>query len=192
MARAYPLQWPPGWPRTDNPGRSKFQVSQDQAQRGMLHQLSLMKATNVVISTNVPIRRDGLPYTRHAAIHDVGVAVYFTRQSRTMCIPCDRWWTIAENMRAIELTVEALRGLDRWGAKQMVDAAFAGFAALPAPRKPWEILDVPEDASEDDIKAAHRWAARLVHPDRGGDDAQMAEINRARDEMLESRRGGSK
>ncbi len=190
MTRAYPLQWPAGWPRTDNPGPSKFKVSQEQAQQDVLRQLDLMGAGNIVISTNIPIRKDGLPYAKHPQVHDVGVAVYFQRKGMALVIPCDRWWTIAENMRAIGLTIEAIRGLERWGAKQTVDTAFAGFAALPAPKAPWDILGVDQHATEAEIKAAHTAAAKRAHPDVGGDDAQMAEINRARDEMLARLRDG--
>lgn len=44
----------------------------------------------------------------------------------------------------------------------------------------YETLNVPRDASADDIKAAYRRAAREAHPDRaGGDTEQMAKVNRA-------------
>lgn len=44
----------------------------------------------------------------------------------------------------------------------------------------YETLNVPSDASAEDIKAAYRRAARDAHPDRaGGDTEQMAKVNRA-------------
>jgi hypothetical protein len=61
---------------------------------------------------------------------DQGVAVYFTYNGSEQCIPCDKWRTIRENMRAIELTIAALHGLDRWEAKEVVNAAFFGSKAL--------------------------------------------------------------
>lgn len=40
-------------------------------------------------------------------------------------------------------------------------------------------LGLATDASPEDIKRAYRSAASAAHPDRGGDDAQMAAINKA-------------
>jgi hypothetical protein len=62
---------------------------------------------------------------------DQGVAVYFTYNGSEQCIPCDKWRTIRESMRAIKLTIAALYALDRWGAKEVVNAAFFGSKALP-------------------------------------------------------------
>src|SRR5689334_9104013 len=129
---AYPLAWPPGWPRTARPIPSQFKVTLEQAQRGVLRELGLLHARGVVISTNIPTRQDGLPYANFRQPEDQGVAVYFNRDGQQQCIPCDKWRTVRENMRAIELTMGALRSLDRYGAKETVDAAFRGFGALPA------------------------------------------------------------
>jgi len=81
-------------------------------------------------------------------------------------------------MRAIELTINALRSLDRYGAKETVDAAFTGFAALPAnastgkaiiPDQPWyDVLQVSPVADAAVIKAAYRQVLANAHPDRGG------------------------
>lgn len=140
-----------------------------------------MGATNVVISSNFRLRRDGLPYVDQERIKDPGVAAYFVLSGRTQCIPCDRWATPQENARAIAKSVEALRGLDRWGAKAFVDAAFKGFEALPAPSSEWrKILDVhPRSASLSDAESAYRFLAHINHPDKGGAPGKMAELNAA-------------
>lgn len=43
----------------------------------------------------------------------------------------------------------------------------------------YEILGVPRDASEDDIKRAYRRRARELHPDAGGDEDQFKELTTA-------------
>lgn len=58
---AYPLQRPPAWPRTEEPQWSRFDATQNEAQVGLHHELQLLGASDVVISTNIPLRRDGLP-----------------------------------------------------------------------------------------------------------------------------------
>lgn len=173
MIDAFPLQWPAHWPRTDRPQWSRFQVTQNEAQNGLVRELKLLGATNVVISTDVPLRRDGMPYASRRAPDDQGVAVYFTLNGEQQCIPCDKWRTIAENMRAIEKTIDALRGLERWGAKEMVNAAFRGFKALPESvivtpytKRPWyDVFEVQPSASHEIVRAAWRRMVARYHPD---------------------------
>lgn len=187
MIDAYPLQWPVGWPRTEHPERARFQTSQSSAQNGIIRELARLGATDVVISTNQPLRRDGMPYASRRAPDDSGVAVYFKLDGADQCIPCDKWWTIADNMHAIELTIGALRGLDRWGAKEMVNAAFRGFKALPETaivtpyqKRAWyEVLEVAQTASAEVIKAAYRQKMLKAHPDHGGSSEQFLEVQNA-------------
>lgn len=187
--QSFPLLWPPAWPRTKYPQHARFDTPQGAAQSGILRELSLLGATNVVISTNIELRRDGLPYAKQLrADEDRGVAVYFSLDGQQQCIPCDKWSTIADNMQAIRKTIEALRGLDRWGAKEMVNAAFRGFKALPesgtivtpyTPR-PWhEVLQVAPNADWDVIEAAYKRLLHKVHPDKGGSEAEFMDLQEA-------------
>jgi molecular chaperone DnaJ len=43
----------------------------------------------------------------------------------------------------------------------------------------YDILDVPRDASNDEIKKAYRRAARSAHPDAGGDEDHFKQVQRA-------------
>jgi DnaJ-domain-containing protein 1 len=77
-------------------------------------------------------------------------------------------------MHAIALTIEALRGIARWGTGDMMEAAFRGFMALPGIGQTsgsnwWETLGVAINASRDQVKEAYRILAVKHHPDRGGD-----------------------
>lgn len=47
--------------------------------RNLEFQLDLMDATNVVVTTNVELRRNGRPYANQGS-SDTGLAVYFTRK----------------------------------------------------------------------------------------------------------------
>ncbi len=118
MTDAYPLSWPAGWPRTEYPKRAAFKTTGGRSMQNLLNQLQLMKASNLVISSNVMLRLDGLPYANQRRPDDPGVAVYFTLKGEQQCIPCDRWDLVDHNIHAIGLTVEALRGLERWGPRR--------------------------------------------------------------------------
>jgi hypothetical protein len=61
------------------------------ARDGLLHEVCLLGATNVVISTNVPTRGDGLPYSDERRLDDPGVAVYFTFNKEQVVMCCPVW-----------------------------------------------------------------------------------------------------
>lgn len=190
MSMAFPLQWPTGWPRTTRRQKGAFQMTPGRARDELLHQLRLLGARDVVISSNAVLTKAGLPAARQGFVEDPGVAVYFTLRGRALAIPCDKWTTIDHNIRAIGLTVEALRGLERWGAKQMVDAAFQGFAALPAGGHGgwWTVLGVAPDADRPTIEAAWRRLVRQHHPDAGGDLERFRVVQAAYDQAMATAR----
>ena len=47
-----------------------------------------------------------------------------------------------------------------------------------------KLLGVEQGASREDIKAAHKRLVSMVHPDKGGSNAQVHEANDARDLLL--------
>jgi hypothetical protein len=200
--RPYPLQWPAGRTRTkaDERKRSGFGgqwydgkkvVSPYETAKQLLAELKKLGAGHVVITSQLPTRHDGLPYS-DGRCDDPGIAVWFTHRGHERVFACDRWRTPGENIRAITLSVEAMRGLERWGMADVVEQAFAGFAALPpgAPAKrAWrDVLEMgnhhmlePSDQLAI-AKARHRKLIAEAHPDAGGDPARAAEINAALDE----------
>ncbi|HEX7051759.1 MAG TPA: J domain-containing protein [Longimicrobiales bacterium] len=180
MTDAYPLAWPQGWPRTKFRQPSKFRTTLSAALKNVQAELTRLGAKNVVLSSNVCLGNEKPT--------DPGVAVYFVRDGRQLCIPCDAWTKVEDNLQAIARTIEALRGIERWGAKHTVDAAFAGFAALPPPgerisdHRWYVVLGVTPDATPAQVEAAYRDLARRYHPDVAPDGAaRMAAINAARD-----------
>lgn len=188
MTESSPLKWPNGWPRNQKPEISNFKPgSIHQGGVDITRELELMGARNVVINSNMQYRQDGLPYTRQN-VTDTGVAVYFTLKGKQQCVPCDRWVRLEENMRAIAKTIDALRGIERWGAKEMVDAAFEGFKALPSGSgntieldEPWNVtLGILSNASPEEIKVAFMRLSHLYHPDKPtGNTKMFQKINEA-------------
>lgn len=170
MTQAYPLHWPEGWPRTTSRARSRFDTSVAKAIAAVEREVSLLGGKATIISSNVNLT-DRNP-------KDPGIAIYFTKDGRQLCVPCDRWDCVEDNIQAIAKTIEALRGIERWGAKHMVDAAFRGFTALPPPGAPWRvILDNPKTLAE--AEANYRRCARENHPDNGGNADAMVKLNAA-------------
>lgn len=193
MPDYYPLQWPPSWPRTKYPTRARFNTSGAKARQALFNELRLLGADTIVISSNAELRRDGLPYVGQR-LDDCGVAVYFNLNGQQQCIPCDKWDRLDDNIQAVRKTVKALRGLERWGAKEMVNAAFRGFKALPetiimgehTSKAWWEVLQVSQNADWDVIEAAYKRLLHKVHPDKGGSDFAFQELQNAFKQAKES------
>lgn len=171
---AYPLSWPPGWPRAAAQLRSAFAertvfAAVEEVQR----QLELTKCTQLVISSNV---------TLGSKPKDKGVCVYFQLRARPYALPCDKWDRVEDNLWAISKHVESLRLQERWGVGS-IERAFAGYLALPwtgaGDEDWWTVLGVDRAASLTAITAAFKDKARLYHPDAGGAHESMAAINRA-------------
>lgn len=191
---AFPLSWPVGWKRKSARERSRFETGFAKARDGLLRELRLMGVPDwrVILSTNIPLRRDGLPYANTAQPHDTGVAVYFLFKGKPMVFACDTYIKVEDNLYAICKTVEAMRGIERWGASEMLERSFTGFQALPPPVRPtespkrnwWEVLGVSTSASATEIGIARRKLLETHHPDRGGDPKKAAEINAAYDEGM--------
>lgn len=191
----FPLEWPHGWTRTA-PGRrgdAPYRVSFTQARDELLEGLRLLGARDAVISSNVPLRRDGLPGAIDREPADPGVAVYWTtRKGEPRVMACDRWRRVRENVRALGLAIEGFRAIERSGATQILERAYLGFAALPAVAgasviRSWrEVLDLSGAFSREFLEARYRELARKAHPDiAGGSHAAMAELNRARDQAID-------
>lgn len=179
---ASPLQWPANQPRTRYPKRSAFSVSLASARDQLYDELHRMGATKVTISSNARLNLNGTISAKQPALNDNGVAVYFVRKGQEAVIACDRWDAIASNLRAIGKTVEAIRGIERWGTTEMVDAAFTGFLALPTGEEWWGVLEIDRHASFIAIQERYFALARTHHPDAGGDPGRFRRLTEAFDQ----------
>lgn len=188
VAQAFPLHWPHSWPRTKARKRSSFDQTLAGARDHLMNELRLMGARYIVLSSNLTLRQDGLPYAKQERVLDPGIAVYFQWHGKQMTFACDRWDRVEDNVRAVGKTIEALRGIERWGASDMMERAFSAFEALPPPAGEiritcWDILGIAPRSNSAAIERAYRERAKAAHPDRGGSreewDALVAAVSQA-------------
>ena len=192
--RRSPLYWPAGRPRSRFRSTPQFGTGFSQRRReftvgdalsALQGELDRLGATDIVLSSNLDLRLDGLPRSGQANPTDPGAALYFKLKGRDTVLACDRWAKVQDNIFAIAKHIEALRGMDRWGVGTL-EQAFAGYQALPAPEQWWDVLGVGCQATTAEIEAAYRRLARAAHPDTGGSDASMSRLNAARDQALQN------
>lgn len=181
----YPLVWPAGWPRTPRHARtwSPFKnMTTDKCFRELMDELNRLGARKIIISSNLKLRQDGMPYSQQPRNDDEGIAVYFTRKGVAMSLACDKFYKREENMRAIAKTIDAIRGIERWGSSDMMERAFTGFAQLAAPadvRQWWQVLGVDEWAVAGDVRLAYQRLRSKHHPDNQGDPVEFNAVQMA-------------
>lgn len=204
----YPLAWPTGWKRIEPRNRASANFSKKewqqsaadpthQVQRGRsltvydatqrvlkaLHAFGVMDG-DAIISTNLVLRLDGLPKSGQPEPSDPGAAVYWERpgDKSMKCMAIDRYDRTADNIAAIAATLDAMRAIERHGGGLILDRAFMGFEALPAPgqttARGWmAVLEVNGDATLEKVKENYRRLSSVRHPDKGGSHDAMSELN---------------
>lgn len=194
MINACPLTWPGDWPRTTNRESARFNKRERQygssggswmrnraltVSDGVERVIDAMTKLgvdrqDVIVSTNVRTRLDGLPRSGEPEPKDTGVAVYWQESNGApRVIAIDQYDRVADNLAAIAGTLESLRAIERWGGARILERAFTGFTALPTPQyasPPWrDVLGVPDgETSIAVVESIYRRARSKNHPDHGG------------------------
>jgi hypothetical protein len=187
---AFPLKWPLGRSVTPSYQRkdAAFSTAMAAARDALLHELKLLRATNVVISSNVATYTRGgqevMYADQSASKENPGVAVYYQWRGDSYSLACDRWKTVTDNLQALNKTVNAIRGIDRWGTGEMVKAAFAGFKELPAAVQTegacWDVLNIQPTRDVEFINRQYKLLAREYF----NDENKLKNLNIARDKAI--------
>lgn len=183
-----PLDWPVSWTRARSQYTSRFGngrgVSLIYGLQELLEELRRLGASEVVVTSNVRLRRDGEFDGGAQEPGDHGAAVYFRLKGESRVLACDKWNRVGDNFYAMSKHVDAIRGQVRWGVGSL-EQAFGGYRALPAmgAKKPWHVvLALKPSATWKEVVAKREALLKQHHPDKGGDASLAADINSAFDE----------
>lgn len=182
--RSYPLYWPEGWPRAKYQKQARFgDHSVAYGRKVLSDQVRLFGGSDLIISSNLELKLDGMPRSNQRQPGDRGVAIFFKRNKQDFALACDVYSTVEDNLWALCRTLDALRQIERDGSPALINRAFKGFAALPDPdqKKWWEVLGVAENANNEQIRAAYFKLARQYHPDNKdtGNDSLFRQVTQA-------------
>lgn len=195
--------------RTHAPFKANYSKTVDLLER----ELKMVNARAIVMQIAISadeMRIDGRVRANAKPSHPGVILSFTSAKLGKIRFACDRFWDWQDNVRAIALGMEALRKVDRYGITSDGEQ-YAGFRAIEAAEaaRPFETVEqaayfiashVAPDAGEIRIAAIaefvvedEEWldtyfkrAAKNLHPDTGGSDAQMARLNAAR-AMIEER-----
>lgn len=165
-------------------------MTPDRALRQLYAELTRFKARDVILSTNVPVRADGMLYQDAARrrMDDAAAALYFKIGARDISICCDLYTDVNDNIRALGKIVEAMRTIERYGGQHLSQKSFTGFAALPPPKDCWSILKLNKSLGDAlSLKMRREWVMEAFR-DRSkeihGTGGDMAELVAMRDEAF--------
>lgn len=185
--KTFRLCWPDNWQRTQklNVTRSRFNRGLTVARACEFLELELVRligyGQTYIISTNIRPTLRGTPASNGIEPPDRGVALYFKFRGKQVSLASDKWNRVADNVWAIAKHIESLRGQERWGVGS-IEQAFRGYMALPERSEAsswWKVLELPINATREQVTVARNRLAKIHHSDIGGDDSKMAAINMA-------------
>jgi hypothetical protein len=195
-------KWPskptPSWKRTHGRFKAGWQATLDLLERELNH----LRAKDITIEgffSRSEIRNDGWPKSS-ARPSQPGVVLSFTTKQGMMVMPCDSFREWEANLRAIALSLERLRAVDRYGVTTEEKEQYTGWLRLPAAGATDEAAEcakiliqhasvgwVPAQVLErrELFDTVWREAVRRTHPDtnKGHDGGDFNRVITARDRI---------
>jgi hypothetical protein len=191
------IDWPgkklESWKRRDGRFKAAYAKTLDVLERELAH----LRAKDIVIQAyfdRSSIRNDGWPKSS-ARPSEPGVVVSFIGKAGEMAFPCDTYTDWEDNLRAIALSLEALRTVDRYGVTQHGEQ-YKGWAKLPPAPEKMSVQDALafialqtgiHVTSAEGLRDAYRMAAKNVHPDSSnGSNDQFVLLGKAKAALEEA------
>ncbi|SRR5581483_3238751 len=176
------------WPGEQHKVRkaSRFQATYGQTLNLLEKELKHLGAFRVVFQvalTEDQIRHDGRPKSTARATHPGVIVSFESNRIGPHSFPCDTYKTWEDNLRAIALSLQALRTVDRYGVTKRGEQ-YTGWKALPESSNSSEtaakllshlsgisIEGILKDESLRD--RAYKIAASKTHPDLHPDKQEV-------------------
>lgn len=184
-------------PANQRKSRWTFKASWQNTINLLNYELVTLGASELVIEADFresDIRLDGLPKANARQPSFPGVRLSFESKMGPLQYQTDQYEFWQHNIRGIGLGLEALRAVARYGITQR-NQQYTGWLQLEAPVAAVDDFATPSEAlawlrSESvagvagadgmSLKQLLRLVAKNLHPDRGGDPAQWAKFDRAK------------
>lgn len=169
MSLTYQFRPISSWPGKPTPNdarrRATFSAGWTATLRLLEAELGHLDGSSVVIEADCDqsaIKLDGM-FRAGAKLRGPGVVISFGSRVGALRYPCDTFTDWQDNVRAIALSLEALRKVERYGVTKR-NEQYQGWAALPAPGQTSVGLVAPvaTNALADPVRAAV-WLSNTVY-----------------------------
>lgn len=182
------------WPRpfTTFRKRATFKSGYQKTLDLLESELDKIGAKNVILQMALipsDIRLDGKPRAGSVPSHP-GVILSFERKSGAMQMPCDAFDDWQDNVRAIALSLESLRKIDRYGVTSKGEQ-YAGWTRIgngdqrkfnsPEAARSFLTRVLGDDVAKLPRDKVRRECERKSHPDTGGSDEMFKATREALD-----------
>lgn len=166
------------WPgeKTKYPKSSPFRSRYVQTLDDLETELNHLRAKEIVLQAAIAwgdIRNDGWPKSNAAFRHAGVILTFETKDGRPLSFPCDAYSDWQANLRAIALSLEALRAVNRYGVTRRAEQ-YQGWKRIAPPS------DAPfsskEDAARFIAEVAYR-GEKFDHPTRLVSDEQLRQYS---------------
>ena len=131
-----------------------------------------------------------LPRVLKAGTGKVKAGVKFDLRGTWINVECDSQWAYKDNLRCVLFAVQSMRMNEKRGIADTLRKAYLMIEAPKEERDPYEVLGVRPDAPLTVIDASFRALLKERHPDAGGSDDAMKELNAAMERVRAERNGG--
>lgn len=187
--------------------RSQFKAAYEDTLDLLFREAETLNARHLVLQVDLQprdIRVDGLPRSNARYGNHPGVVVSFDSKHGPLRYATDAFEDWKSNLRAIALSLEALRAVDRYGVSKRGEQ-YTGWSALPASRAQGsEHFTSADEAREwmrkcaahesltatGDLAALYKQLAKRMHPDAEHGSADLWERLDAAATLLGLRRNG--
>ena len=182
---------PPAWVGNSSPFSAPWRSTVSDLAR----ELTALSAARIVLEldiTEADLRLDGLPRA-NAKVGQESVRISFQSKWGPLRYETGEYWHWQDNVRAVALSMRALRMVDRYGVSKRGEQ-YRGWRQIPMTTGNVEDTIVTredalaalaealnEEIHPTGIEAAIRRAIRKTHPDTGGDERAFRSVIRARE-----------
>lgn len=174
----------------------RFRASYRQTLNLLEKELNHLSAVAIVVQAGFPqhcVRNDGWPYANAKPLHPA-VVLQFRSGKDTLTFRAVTYSSFDDNLRAIAMTLSALRAIDRYGVVQGQQyAGFKQIGSAPDPKKQpmswahavsWLGLYTAQSSlvftkNREALDEAYRNACKKTHPDTGGSHEAFLETQEA-------------